>query len=92
MRLSLFPSLRPPAPPPDQHAEEGEMEGPLQAACMLNHPSATSVPGANPHSSIGVLFARVWMTLLLCVSVWSSRQLFDMMLYYVVFNKEQTMF
>ncbi len=33
MRLSLFPSLLPPAPPPDQHAEEGEMEGP-PAGCL----------------------------------------------------------
>lgn len=32
------------------------------------------------------------MTLLLCVLVWSSRQLFDGMLYNVVFNKEQRMF
>ncbi len=90
MRLSLFPSLLPPAPPPDQHAEEGEMEGPPAGCLHSKSPICYLCPWYQ--TPILPLEPCLWVTLLLCVLVWSSRRLFDGMLYYVVFNKELRIF
>lgn len=92
MRLSLFPSLRPPAPPPDQHAEEEEMEGPPAGCLHAKSPICHLCPWCQTPILPLEPWLCVWMTLLLCVLVWSSRQLFDGMLYNVVFNKELRMF
>lgn len=72
--------------------KKGRWRVPLQAACMLNHPSATSCPWCQTHILPLEPCLCVWMSLLHCVSMWSSRRLFDRMLYYVVFNKELRMF